>query len=72
MDDYIPYVVELKKAKKSVCLSVRPSVHLFHGHNNFWRSLRIETKFGGCLLHIKYSSAIEIQIKILTLILIRI
>ena len=73
-----------KQAKKhfrpSVCLSGCLDVHTYVdfscGHNNFRRSYRIQTKFGGCLLCMECRSGIEIQsntmILILTLILNRI
>ena len=57
--------------RQSACLYVRPSSKFVRKHKYFWRSLHIQTKFGGCLLCIKCSSGIEIQseIMILTLIL---
>ena len=57
MDSHILDFFELKKSKQKTRLSVRP----VRGHNNLWRSLRIQTKFGMCLLYIKCSSGIEIQ-----------
>ena len=47
----------------SGCLSVCLYVDFYCRHNNFRRSYRIETKFGGCLLCIKCGSGIKIQSK---------
>ena len=62
------------KQKNSFCLSVCLSgctyVDFSYGQNNFRRSERIQTKFGGCLLCMKSRSGIEIQSKIMILILI--
>ena len=81
------YVLEDKTSQKkfpsvylsvwmSGCLDVRTYVDFSCGHNNFRRSYRIQTKFGGYLLRMKCRSGIEIQsntmILILTLILDRI
>ena len=54
----------------SVCLDLRTYVDFSCGHNNFWRSWRIQTKFGGCLLCMKCGSGIEIQSNFVILILI--
>ena len=61
-----------KQAKKysSVCPSVRTWIPGCR-HNNFRRSYRIETKFGGCRLCIKCSSGFEIESKSMIVILIR-
>ena len=43
----------------SICLAVR----LVRGHNKFWSSLQIETKFIGYILDIKFSCGIKIDSK---------
>ena len=80
MNVHVLYELEHKTSKKkyarpSVCLSVRLSGWLYvrtyvrgFWHNNFRRSYRIQTKFGGCLLSMKCRSGIEIQSKIMILI----
>ena len=59
-----------KKFRLSVCLSACLYVDFCCGHNNFRRSQRNQTKFGVCLLCMKCRSDIEIQSKIMILILI--
>ena len=65
--------VNLKRQKEqkknfvrlSVCPSVFLDVHTYVdfscGHNNFRRSQRIQTKFGGCLLCMKCSSGLKLM-----------
>ena len=59
-----------KHKKISVCLSGCTYVDFRWGHDNFRRSQRIQTKFGGCVLCMKSRSGIEIQSKLIILILI--
>ena len=77
MNVHVLYVLADKTSKtkvSSVCLSVCLDVWLYVdfccGHKNLRRSWRIQTQFGGCLLCMKYRSGIEIQSKIMILILI--
>ena len=58
--------LELKKNGLSVRLSASPSVC---GHNNFSKSLQIETKFDQYLLYIKWNPGIKFQSESLILIL---
>ena len=72
---HVLYVLEDKTITRnfrlSVCLPLCLYVReLFMGHNNFRRSLWIQTKFCGFLLCTKCRSSIEIQSKIMIMILI--
>ena len=55
--------MKIKKNKKKilvVCLSVCLSMHPVTGQNNYWKSLWIQTQFGGCFLNIKCNSGTKI------------
>ena len=65
MNDHVSYFLQLKISQKNVCPSVSLCVSRY---NNFWRSLNIEAKIGGYLLHIKFGSGIKTQNEILILI----